>query len=214
MTLTPEALEEIKARVEAATRGPWLDMDGGGEISDRPAHVVTRADSGTPWFICDLQDDLGDPPEGWEDTSTGPGGCPVANAAFIAHARQDVPTLIKALEDRDAEIERLRPEVLSFAKLMEAALSAKDGVRGGNSWQKNTLALEILQHNLREKMDECEGKLKAAQCAANRGTEDGLFMADIETHRAADLAVHMGNFAMMIADICGALDRAAMDGGA
>lgn len=114
MTLTPEALEEIKARVEAATRGPWLDMDGGGEISDRPAHVVTRADSGTPWFICDLQDDLGDPPEGWEDTSTGPGGCPVANAAFIAHARQDVPTLIKALEDRDAEIERLREAASTY----------------------------------------------------------------------------------------------------
>jgi len=73
-------LAEVRARTDAATPGPW-EADGW-EIHAEPGHVWV-AES------CDL--DAKD------------GGA--ANAAFIAHAREDVPFLLAELARRDAALE-------------------------------------------------------------------------------------------------------------
>ena len=67
-------LDEIEARANAATEGPW-EADGS-------AHVLT-ADN-TPTFVARCAD---------------PGGSDagVPDAEFIAHARTDVPALVAAL---------------------------------------------------------------------------------------------------------------------
>ena len=110
-------IAELEEALKAATAGPWFDIDGGGDISDRPAHVVCRADSGTPWFIADMQDDLGGPPEGFEGTSTGPGGCPVANARLIALMRNSLPTLIEAVKRQGEALEAMLEEKCDYMRI-------------------------------------------------------------------------------------------------
>ena len=95
----------------------------------------------------------------------------------------------------EAELKEMRPEVLAFAKLMEDALRRKDSERRGNSWQRQTLADEILPH-LQERVERVEECLRRAKRAMHHE-----YMEDIELQRAAEEAVHAANFAMMIADI-------------
>lgn len=87
--MTGEELQAIKARCEAATPGPWI----GGRDADlmRPLytfHIAVSRDAyeiETDHFLA------------WE-----------RNADFIAHAREDVATLL-------AEVERLREALEIFA---------------------------------------------------------------------------------------------------
>ena len=112
MTLTPEALEEIKARAEAATPGLW--MPGHYPRDNHPCECKYVLSEGYFGAICTVHMsetraiEEGDNPPPIEAK---------ANILFIAHARQDIPALIQALEERDAEIERLREalwEILVF----------------------------------------------------------------------------------------------------
>lgn len=75
-------LDEVQARADAATEGQWSGDDEHGEIPGAaPAWVVSRRAEDGRW-VHDLADVWGpDAP---------------ANAAFIAHARTDVPALLKA----------------------------------------------------------------------------------------------------------------------
>ncbi len=77
--LTQERLTEIEARYKAATDGPWI-MDAGGHINDK---TETRNLANT---------------NSYRDTNY------LSNAAFIAHARQDLPDCL-------AEIKRLRADM-------------------------------------------------------------------------------------------------------
>ncbi|QVY62939.1 hypothetical protein [Cytobacillus gottheilii] len=98
--LTNEQLAEIKARANAATAGPWTQMNGVNIFTDLGAtnkNGVT-ADRNDGWCIADTSEGLTfvdgelvemESNEQWD------------NAKFIAHARQDIPNLI-------AEVERLR----------------------------------------------------------------------------------------------------------
>lgn len=72
----------IRAREQAATPGPWIDS-GPGNIHE---HVI-RDQGGRGTALCNRS---------------------AADAAFIAAARADVPALLSALEQRDADIERLQ----------------------------------------------------------------------------------------------------------
>jgi sugar phosphate isomerase/epimerase len=89
--VSPDDIASIEARAAAATEGPWV-MDHVG-----PVWVGNRSDGRTSglWeIIYGTRDNLSDlTPEG--------AAVAVANAEFIAHAREDVPALI-------AEVERLR----------------------------------------------------------------------------------------------------------
>lgn len=128
-----------------------------------------------------------------------------ANAALIVAAVNALPELI-AMARRVEGLDYLRPEVQAFARRMEDALRRKDSERGGNSWQKQTLAEEILPH-LQERADRIHHYLKQASKYRQRSDE---FMEQMETDNAAEQAVHAANFAMMLADICVPLARTAL----
>lgn len=79
-------LEAIRARVTAATRGPW--------------HAEYFGKRGYPQRIG--TDDATVVAETFDG-----GGGPAANAEFIAHARQDIPALL-------AEVQRLRDALAAY----------------------------------------------------------------------------------------------------
>lgn len=85
--LTHEELQAIKARAEAATPGPWTNVDEDGEHWKS----ITAIEGGDPLSVTmKIYDE---------------GGHSLADAEFIAHARTDVPALV-------AEVERLRKALL------------------------------------------------------------------------------------------------------
>ena len=81
--MTKEERAAIRARCEAATLGPWYEY--GRDVITRELKVGETPYQGE--YIC-------------EDMEHG-------DADFIAHARQDIPELLDALTEKDAEIERL-----------------------------------------------------------------------------------------------------------
>ena len=80
--LTENEIEAIKARCEAATRGPWRSFVEGRDHESGSNFIMTGSGSSRGKDI-------------------EPNGATVADQDFIAHARQDVPRLV-------AEIVRLR----------------------------------------------------------------------------------------------------------
>lgn len=116
--LMEEQLLEIEARCKAATPGPW--MADVGPLITIEAEPLRRDLVG--WPICDMD---------MEVELIAPGQ-PMADADFIAHARQDVPDLLEevaqlhesvrqwrefdrveswARADAEREVERLMKEV-------------------------------------------------------------------------------------------------------
>ena len=102
--MTPEQIAAIKARAEAATKGPWTSpWDLPDDATEDQIYIAgPRGEMvvGTMWydgqhFACAEQD-----------------------AAFICHARSDVPALV-------AEVERLR-KALEAAKIDFSRESPRD----------------------------------------------------------------------------------------
>ncbi len=115
-------------------------------------------------------------------------------------AADHIEVLLQALDNERAKVEKLefpRTEVQAFACLMENALRRKDGQYGGNSWQKHTLAEEILPH-LQERVEWVDSYLRNSKAYEKKG--DAL-MADIERQSAVEQAINAANFAMMLVDI-------------
>jgi hypothetical protein len=118
--LTDQQLDEIEQRADAATKGPWgfydgdnyadvaadLTMTGRGSYSYR--EKIARLEDETYWDDSAHEDD---------DEDRAPEQM-AANAAFIAHARADMPVLL-------AEVRRLRARVaeLEEARRLEWQLS-------------------------------------------------------------------------------------------
>ena len=81
-------LDEMQARCDAATKGPWtFTREATTEENDIPCWVLESA-LGLPDVLCRY----------WATSFVG-----AKDAAFIAHARTDIPALI-------AEVRRLRRE--------------------------------------------------------------------------------------------------------
>lgn len=96
-TLTKEQRDAIRARVDAATKGPWLQAHHVDEpraliAADRPAESLLALDR-DGMAIMDK----------------------VADAAFIASARSDVPALLDDLDAAEREIETLRAVAAAWA---------------------------------------------------------------------------------------------------
>ena len=94
--MTAERRAAIKARADAATPGPWVvssEYASGVELGYKPDHERTWGYGCSNDFVCDLND--GEYHEYHNKAEQ------MANASFIAHARQDIPDLL-------AEVERLR----------------------------------------------------------------------------------------------------------
>lgn len=100
--MTEERIAEIRGREKVATQGPWrakceiLEADECGNATAEMTYVSTN-DKG----ICILYG------RGHDDANT------QEDAAFIAHAREDIPALLDEVERLRAENERQK-EVISF----------------------------------------------------------------------------------------------------
>ncbi|MCZ1014039.1 hypothetical protein [Streptomyces noursei] len=102
-----DRLTEIAARVAAATPGPWLQRSDAGIVTDSDGHPL--AVFGTSGPHC-------------------------ADAAFIAHAPEDVPWLLEQLEQArgiavrlEQENARLREEALTDAAVRIERRAAQPG---------------------------------------------------------------------------------------
>ena len=74
-----KVLDEIKARAERATPGPWYTYPCG-MLAEFVMSNIPGDEPGTNQAVCSMHDELS--PQ---------------NAEFIAHAREDVPRLVAAL---------------------------------------------------------------------------------------------------------------------
>lgn len=87
-------LDAIQARAADATCGPWYVV-GTPWNHDTPYVIAGHADPHFGTFVADMLSISDDP--------ANPKANRVANAEFIAHARQDVPMLLAAIERVRAE---------------------------------------------------------------------------------------------------------------
>lgn len=85
------SIESIRERAEAATPGPWKWDDDNRGVSEL-RYPATGTLAPDPSGVVHFGPVLGICGE-WTDTRPEP-----ADAAFIAHARQDIPALLKAVE--------------------------------------------------------------------------------------------------------------------
>lgn len=108
-------LEEIKARTEAATPGPWHENDNW-RIVQGDAYArclaIWEAKPGDPLY------DVYDEPEFVVIDTPGPAINKTADLKFIAHARQDVPSLI-------AEVERIQAEIVDLKRFLNQSQHAR-----------------------------------------------------------------------------------------
>ncbi len=95
----PAEIEAIAARTEAATPGPWL-----------ASHESVSDIHG---FDCQSQVTY---PDGHGNYGFTP-----ADAEFIAHARQDIPTLLAALATAEQERDQARRYAIEYERAWEAA---------------------------------------------------------------------------------------------
>jgi hypothetical protein len=107
--MSPEELRACRERAEAATPGPWVrDLYEDGESGEGPLGVFPGArgewvESNNVIRPPSAEGDLGD------DVATCDRN---GDAAFIAHARADVPRLLATVAARDARLEAVA-DVLS-----------------------------------------------------------------------------------------------------
>lgn len=96
--LTPERLDEIRERAEAATEGPWRSHDFGHAGEEEPSSIVVHVGrfDHSDLLTYDTETAVAYMPR-WERQESD-------NATFIAHARTDVPDLL-------AEVDRLTAEL-------------------------------------------------------------------------------------------------------
>lgn len=102
MTLTPEELAKIEARVNAATGKMWFAIEtlsGNFQIWDEEESIMAKI-----------------------DFSDGAEKC----AAFIANSHQDIPALIAALKEAWAENERWRTQA-SASDIVTVEMEQKKG---------------------------------------------------------------------------------------
>lgn len=109
-----ERLEEIQRRVDAATEGPW---------DSASSHLVRvlKGDLAVPIFRSEAPIDWHKNKRLTNAVMRRAYADEVTNAAFIAHAREDVPYLLALLTRQQEEIERLREAVKGSAVIVNVA---------------------------------------------------------------------------------------------
>ena len=131
MSRTPLDLLPIKQREIAAEDGPWVNGGGvyilrkaGGPIADDFHEYGYRADTGRPPDAVARIRGTGRLTQRFGDSEAGQAkvrAAEIANLEFLAHARTDIPALVREVEygrnviaDKDREIAKLK---LSLAAL-------------------------------------------------------------------------------------------------
>jgi hypothetical protein len=185
--VTNEELTELERLCKQATPGPWRYDDGrtDGDERGKPAWVDTITAAGHTLIA---------------EPSDHPGlDAMDANARLIVAAVNALPRLVARVRELEAERARLRPEVRRFAELMEEKLRANDH-KGG--WQGDS-AFDLVAR-ASEELDELD--VAVSQHLARRAE-----LPAVRSHwlpnamRVAREAADVANFAMMVADVCGAL---------
>lgn len=95
--MTQEQIQQIQARADAATEGPWKVVDKGNTV--KSVAVTTFAGAWRPQeMIC-------------------PNMSPkTVNAGFIAHARQDIPELLSYIAELEAERDEMVEDMYLTAR--------------------------------------------------------------------------------------------------
>lgn len=138
--MTPEKLAEIRQRAEKATGGPWKV----GHIDHSNPLILQAVEHGL--IVVGFEPSDGNAEHQWlvED----------ADAAFIAHAREDVPLLIAALLDAYEDAQRLRcvhcsqcgkPRESEGEALYCAHCLANTLDRVGGEWRDATAAIVAVE---------------------------------------------------------------------
>ena len=113
--MTEERLAEIRGREKAATQGPWVFEEPDGKVllgyTPKEVRVCESGCLGSiaSRFVCDMHSD-------WRYTYKDKDE-PLANAAFIAHAREDIPALLDEVERLRAENEKLKEKFWESIKI-------------------------------------------------------------------------------------------------
>lgn len=87
--MTPNPLDAIQARADAATEGPWEAIDAFDE-------------NGEDWLYSEIRHTYRADGIVWPNQILGTTDLEEADAEFIAHAREDVPKLVEALRAVEA----------------------------------------------------------------------------------------------------------------
>lgn len=96
-----------------------------------------------------------------------------------------------------------RPAVVAFADLMEARLAEHDDRRGGETWGRVADPMELVE-GARRNAEELAHKVDAWQAP-------GLWQDKPDNLAIMRQAADVANFAMMIGDRCGPLERRPLD---
>ena len=132
-------VQEIRARLEAATPGPWLTLKRAPDLG--ATEIGAQLDTPDARVIADT--------ELWGRKPTEQN---VQDAAFIAHAREDVPYLLARLDALTAERDVLRVE-RDIARRVEQESSA-----AADAWQAEAV-------KVRAERDALAARLAAAESA-------------------------------------------------
>lgn len=116
-TLTPTQLAEIEARADAATKGPWIAAAHGSGVVGWP---VVASSGRSVCAINYVHHSAIDPAVPGDKAFNAESK---RNAAFLAHARQDIPALIAHARALEAENERLRAPSTASADAWNVFLS-------------------------------------------------------------------------------------------
>jgi hypothetical protein len=145
-------IEQIKQRVEAATPGPWETN----KLTHWPSWYSVVAIGKDHGHIADVQR--------WRHGVAGSVAENEANAAFIAHARQDVPDLLAALAEAQATIQRQAAE-LAEARKDQAWMRKVDQFYGESlsalpAWSDETASLADNIRHMAEELSRLRRLLK------------------------------------------------------
>jgi hypothetical protein len=94
MPLSDEELAQVKARAEAATKGPWFVTKGAFACPELGRWIVINNQFPDDWYQV-------------RTNSVGYGSESKIDLEFCAHSREDVPRLLATIAARDEEIREL-----------------------------------------------------------------------------------------------------------
>lgn len=102
--MTKERMEEARARCDAATKGPWEAFNNGRiVVRQAPGSISTISD----FSFCTANDNSDN------------------DAAFCAHARQDLPDALDTIDKLEKKNASLRAELYALRGKGEAAVNGR-----------------------------------------------------------------------------------------
>ncbi len=114
--VTGNWLADIKARCEAATEGPWAWDGGEGDV--RVGIACDEHDAPISGYIVDGENAAYAEEVCWIENDSS------ANAEFIAHAREDIPTLlaeVERLHDLGGDLCRATSKIEHYQEMLDQA---------------------------------------------------------------------------------------------